>query len=462
MPVRWRITLLFTIVVFIILGIVCSAIYYFSYRSRLDRINLRLTNRAITTARLLSQSELFDRYLVEQIDSLTTITLTNKSVQAYNFLNRKIYSYSEQQGDTIAVTNSLLDETRIKAQIYFTEGERDVIAYHYTDNNARIVMVCAALDVEGKKYVDQLKSILVLCFLAGIGIALVGGYFFSKQLLNPIRNITHEVTEISAHNLTRRILTGKSKDEWHNLSATLNDLLNRLQESFELQRRFISNASHELSTPLTSISSQLEIALQRERRAEEYQRVLSTVLQDVRHMNKLTQTLLEFAKAAGNKGGLDINLVRIDEILMELPSSLQKQNNKYEVSLQFDGLPENEDELLVFGNGELLVTAISNIVSNACKYSPDHRAVIDFSIRDGYFFIRVTDKGPGIPENELSNIFLPFYRVSNGNPTKGFGLGLSLAYQIIKLHKGDITANSSPGQGTLFSVKIPSAGKAGF
>lgn len=462
MPVRWRITLLFTIVVFIILSIVFSAIYYFSYRSRLARINLRLTNRAITSARLLSQSELFDRYLVERIDSLTTITLTDKSVQAYNFLNRKIYSYSERPNDTIAVTTRLLDDTRIREQIYFTEGERDVIAYYYTDNNAKIVMVCAALDVEGKKYVAQLKNILILCFLAGIGIALVGGFFFSKQLLNPIRNITREVTEISAHNLARRIHTGKAKDEWHNLSATLNDLLNRLQESFELQRRFISNASHELSTPLTSISSQLEIALQRERNAAEYQRVLGSVLQDVRHMNKLTQTLLEFAKAAGNKGGLELNLVRIDEILMDLPSSMQKQNNQYEVALRFDNLPENEDELLVFGNGELLVTAISNIVSNACKYSPDHRAVIDFTIRGGVFSIRISDNGPGIPESELFNIFLPFYRVNNGNTTKGFGLGLALAYQIIKLHKGEIAADSAPGLGTVFNVSIPSAGKAGF
>ncbi|HRO69284.1 MAG TPA: HAMP domain-containing sensor histidine kinase [Chitinophagaceae bacterium] len=462
MPVRWRITLLFTIVVFIILGIVCAGIYYFSYRSREDRINLRLSNRAITTARLLSQSELFDRYMVERIDSLTTITLTNKSVQAYNFLNRKIYSYSEQQDDTIAVSNRLLDDTRIKEQIYFTEGDRDVVSYYYTDNNARIVVICAALDVEGKKYVSQLKKILFLCFLAGVAITLVGGYIFSKRLLNPIRNINREVTEISVHNLTRRIPTGRSKDEWHDLSATLNDLLNRLQESFELQRRFISNASHELSTPLTSISSQLEIALQRERNTEEYQKVLSFVLQDVRHMNKLTQTLLEFAKAAGNKGGLEINLVRIDEILMELPSSLQRQNSKFEVSLQFEGLPENENELLVFGNAELLITAIMNIVSNACKYSPDHHAVIGFSIREGYFHVQVSDKGPGIPENELDNIFLPFYRVENSHSVKGFGLGLSLAYQIIKLHKGEITASSQVGKGTVVCVKIPSASRSGF
>ena len=125
-------------------------------------------------------------------------------------------------------------------------------------------------------------------------------------------------------------------------------------------------------------------------------------------------------------------------------------------------MPENEDDLLVFGNAELLVTAIMNIVSNACKYSPDHRAVIDFSIRDGYFFICISDKGPGIPESELSNIFLPFYRVANNRATKGFGLGLSLAFQIIRLHKGEITAESTLGEGTQFIVKLPSAGKAGF
>lgn len=462
MPVRWRITLLFTSVVFVILGIVCTGIYYFSYRSRLDRISLRLANRAITTARLLSQSELFDRYMVERIDSLTTIALVRKSVQAYNFLNRKIYSYSEQPQDTIPVETSLLDNTRINGRIYFTDGERDVVSYYYNYGDAKIVVVCAALDVEGKKFLTRLKQILLLSFLAGIGFTLVGGYVFSRRLLSPIRFITKEVKEISAYNLTRRIPTGSGRDEWQQMSSTLNDLLNRLQESFELQRRFISNASHELSTPLTSISSQLEIAMQRERNPEEYRRVLTSVLQDVRHMNKLTQTLLEFAKAAGNKGGLEINLIRIDEILMELPALLQRQNNQYELSLDFENLPENEDELLVFGNAELLITAIMNIVSNACKYSPDHRAHLRLEIHDSYFQVYIRDNGPGIPQQEMNNIFMPFYRVNDQQGTKGFGLGLALAAQIIKLHKGSINVNSAEGQGTVFCLHLPSASNSGF
>lgn len=462
MPVRLRITFLFTVVVFIILGIVCAFIYFFSSASRTDRIKTRLTNRAITTARLLSQAEIFDRQLVERIDSLTNISLKNKSVQVYNYLNRKIYNYSDIPGDTVPVNEEMLDEARVDQRLYFIKGNKEVVVYHYTDQSARLVVICAAEDEDGRKNLDQLRNILVVGLVAGIVFTLIGGYIFSKRLLRPIRKITSEVSEISAHSLTRRIHTGKARDEWYQMSSTLNQLLNRLQESFELQRRFISNASHELSTPLTSISSQLEIALQRERSPSQYQNIITTVLQDVKHMNKLTQTLLEFAKAAGDKGGLSINLVRIDEILLGLPGTMQKLNNKYEVFLRFGELPESEDELLVFGNEELLFTAIKNIVANACKYSPDHRAEITFTIENKYFVISVADNGPGIPESEISNIFQPFYRLDSSRSTEGFGLGLSLAHRMIKLHKGEIGVQSGTMKGTVFTIRIPSAKRGGF
>ena len=108
MPVRLRITFLFSILVFIILGFVCAGIYYFSYTARLNTIKTRLLNRGMTTARLLTQREIFDRELVRQIDSLTTISLVNKTVQAYGFGNRRIYTYSDVIGDTLVINNSLL------------------------------------------------------------------------------------------------------------------------------------------------------------------------------------------------------------------------------------------------------------------------------------------------------------------------------------------------------------------
>lgn len=458
MPVKLRITLLFTLMVFTILGIVCASIYYFSYKSRSEAIKTRLSNRAITTARLLSQSEIFDRELIQRINSLTTLSLKDKSVQAFNYLNKKIYNYSDIPGDTLFVTQDILNKARVKNHgYYFEQGDKEAVAYHYVDANIQMVVVCAARDEDGKKNLLHLKTILLANFILGIFIAGISGYFFSGRLLMPIKDITNEVTEITAQNLTRRIPTGKIKDEWYKMSNTLNDLLNRLQESFELQRRFISNASHELSTPLTAISSQLEIALQRKRTTEEFEKIIGDVLNDVRRMNKLTQTLLEFAKAAGNQGGLTINLVRIDEILMEIPGVLQKQNSLYEVFLEFGALPDNEDELLVFGNSDLLTVAIANIAANACKYSGDYKAVVSFSIEDKNFNISVSDKGEGIPASELENIFQPFYRVDNVRSSTGFGLGLSLAHRIIKLHKGEIQVRSEVAKGTTFIIQIPSA-----
>ena len=275
MPVRLRITLLFTLMVFIILGVVSVSIFYFSHRSRSNTIKTRLVNRAITTARLLSTSGLFDSELVQSIDSLTRLTLKDKSVQAYNQAGKIIYSYSDEAGDTISVTPQILQRARsISNGYYFMKDDKDVVAYYYTDTSPSMVVVSAARDELGNENLDQLRSILIFSFLLGIIIASVVGYVFSARLLSPIKIITNEVADISAQNLARRIPTGKERVEWYDMSVTLNQLLDRLQESFELQRRFISNASHELSTPLTAISSQLEIALQRKRTPEDFERII--------------------------------------------------------------------------------------------------------------------------------------------------------------------------------------------
>ncbi|HVK97066.1 MAG TPA: HAMP domain-containing sensor histidine kinase [Flavisolibacter sp.] len=318
-------------------------------------------------------------------------------------------------------------------------------------------MISAGEDVEGKANLQRLLKILVLSFLVGIIFVFFSGYVFSKKLLDPIRKIAADVAEISAQNLTRRINTGASKDEWYQLSNTLNELLNRLQESFELQRRFISNASHELSTPLTSISSQLEVSLQRQRDASEYRKVMESIYQDVQHMSKLTQTLLEFAKASGSAAGLEIDLLRIDEILLNLPAEMVKINPSYSVKLDFENLPEEEEKLLVFGNEPLLFTAIKNIVLNACKYTQDHMAEVSLKTGEQQLIITIEDKGSGIPKEEAGRIFQPFYRVQENRIEGGFGLGLSLADRIIKIHKGSIQVESEPGQGTKFIIQLPPA-----
>ena len=457
MPVRIKITLLFTLIVFLLLSLLCGFIYYFFYTTRLENVKIHLTTRALTTTNMLRQPRIFDKNLMHKIDSIVVRSIKNKSTQAYNIYNQSIYVYSDKPNDTIKINNEILDKARANETYFFTVGIKEAIAYHDKHNGRGIVIVAAAFDEEGKINLQHLKFMLWLSLIGGTLIAFISGYIFSKILLAPVKKIADEVNIISAQSLAHRIKPGKSDDEWSYLAKTLNDLLDRLQESFEIQRRFISSASHELSTPLTSISSQLEVSLQRNREAKEYRGVMQSVYQDVRELSKLTQTLLEFATASGTAGGLELNLIRIDEVLMRLPGEMIKQDNTYSVKLEFDQLPEDENKLFVFGNAELLFTAIRNVVSNACKYSDNRVAKVTLAVDRTGIVISVEDNGKGMSEDELKNIFHPFYRAEDNRTITGFGVGLPLVKRIIKLHKGQIKVDSIVGKGTIVSIQLPIA-----
>lgn len=451
--------MLFASIVLVILMLVCGSVYYFSFTNRENNLKTRLTNWAITTARLLSQSGVFDQQLMLKIDASTTLALKNKTVQAFDARNQRVYRYSDSDSDTAAFASGIIDGARAGSDKYFGFGNREAIAHFYRDKNFGLVMVAAAYDEDGLKKLQQLRFILELSFAGGILFAILAGYLFSTQLLKPLRKIADEVKNISVKSIATRIKAGKTKDEWNYLASTLNKLLDRLHESFDVHRRFIANASHELLTPLTSISSQLEVSLNRDREAAAYREVMESIYQDIRQLGRLTQTLLEFARASGDPGGLDIDLVRIDEILLSLPAEIAKLNKDYLIQLNFEQLPTDEEQLIVFGNAALLSTAIKNIVINGCKYSPNHLAKVKLSIKDQTITVTIEDEGKGIPASEFENIFQPFYRVDESSLHQGFGLGLSLAQQIIKLHKGQISIQSAVDKGTIFTITLPAKDK---
>lgn len=455
MPVKLRITLLFTAIAILLLAIVCGTTYYISYGNRQASIKTRLENRAITTARLLSRSETFDREVLRKIDSLTASALKQKTVQAYDLTGKRIYFFSDSYADTIKANLEMLGKALKNGSTYFSSEKQDVITYHFKESGQNIILLSAAYDELGWNNLKDLEFVLAISSVIGVIIAFMSGYFFSGRLLSPIARITKQVNEISAQNLTSRIPTGVVKDEWYELTNTLNNLLNRLQESFETQRRFVSNASHELSTPLTSISSQLQVYLQKDREPEEYKKVMQSVYQDVQHMSQLTKTLLELAKTSGDAGGLELNMVRIDEVILRLPAELQKINPSFSVVLSFHDLPDDEHALFVFGNEELLSTALKNIAANACKYSDNKQAEITLTAKYRIVEIKIADKGKGIQEEDLKKIFEPFYRSEKLQNTEGFGLGLALALKIVKIHKGSIDVESELNKGSSFIIHLP-------
>ncbi|TDO27967.1 sensor histidine kinase [Sediminibacterium goheungense] len=457
MKIKYRIAILFTALVTLILLFVCISIYYFSNLNRELDFRRRIRNRALSTISLLVKVEGMDKALLKRIDENTLISLKEKSVVVYDNNNREIYHFRDEGVGYERPGIDILNKARESGEYIYSTGHRDAIAISYKSGTQQYVAVAASYDEMGLEKLAQLKFILLLSFVSGSLITFLSGLIFSSRLVRPIKKITNEVNEISSQNLSRRIMLGETKDELYELSYTFNQLLTRLQESFEIQRRFIANASHELSTPLTSISSQLEITLQNQRNAEEYQQIIQSVYDDVKNLNRLTRSLLELAKASGTSDGMELTLVRMDEMLMKLPVDLHKTSDRYKVELDFETFPDNEDSLLAFGNGDLLESAIKNVVLNACKYSNNNTANVALKFSDNQLHIIVSDNGPGILKEHQSLIFQPFFRSEKSNSPEGFGLGLSLAYRIIKLHKGNISFEEASPNGSIFTITLPIA-----
>ena len=180
MPVKYRITGLFTLLVLVILGMVCISVYYFSYINRIKDIQTRLTNRGTTTGRLLSQTGVFDLKLIQRIDASTTVALKNKIVEAFDLSNHKIYRYSDQEKDTIPEPVEMMEEARKFGKGYAMIGNKDVVVLHYTDPQNNMMIVEAAYDEEGFNKLRQLRLILWLSFAGGIIITLFEWLFFFR------------------------------------------------------------------------------------------------------------------------------------------------------------------------------------------------------------------------------------------------------------------------------------------
>lgn len=440
-----------------ILLVVSFSVYYFASLERKELFRKRLMGRANNNAQIFPYSTDTSRGILNRINAGSMELLPKKSVEIYNLRGGLLYQYQTKEG-AIGISQKVIDETIINGEYFYKQGAREVLAVHYPDVDPGVIIVVAAYDDDGWRQLQQLRQIFTLSLLVGTAISLVAGHFFSKELLRPVAQIIREVNDISYHNLSLRIRSGDTQDELNQLANTFNELLGRLQESFASQRRFISNASHELSTPLTSISSQLQVTLQRNRSTEEYRQVMQSVQEDVMHMRQLTKSLLDIART-GTQGSIELDEIRIDEVLFKVMADIKRTNLEFEVELSFADTPDDDCNFLVFGNSDLLYIAVKNVVENGCKYSPDHTSRVSLSFSNGSSLIEVKSSGEGISTEEQDQIFQPFYRSANAASTSGFGLGLALAKHIVALHKGSIQLKTDPPRETIFTIVLPALSK---
>jgi heavy metal sensor kinase len=243
-------------------------------------------------------------------------------------------------------------------------------------------------------------------------------------------------------------------DEVGRLAATFNRMLDRLERSFARQRQFTADASHELRTPLAMLTSEAELALSRERTADEYRQALSSVRSDADRMTRLVNELLLLARAEAGQEQLELEPLALDELAADVVEAMQPLAETRGVRLERGCL----EAVRVRGDQSRLTQLLVNLVDNGLKYTPaGGRVTVSVGPEDGQAVLRVADNGPGIAAEHLPHLFERFYRVdkARSRAAGGTGLGLAISRWIVEAHGGQVSVASQTGAGTTFTVQLP-------
>lgn len=455
MQIRSKLTLQFAIVVSTILLVSYFFIYLFFRQNLEDNFYGRLRAKANSTAELLVNLDNFESNRLLRIkDNSNKDLLFNQNIWAYDACFEKIY----QANDSIQLTIDipLIQEVNDKKELRFERGDMQILGLVYQTPQGNLILFTGAVDQYSDETIKFLQNVLIILYFLIIIIVVGSGYLFAGAALNPISNIIKQVKRLSANKLEERLSESKNADEIGKMINTINELLGRIEQAFNLQKIFISNVSHELKNPLTKISAQLEVALLSKRESEDYIKTIESVLEDTRELAKITESLLELNKIRITDYIRHFKPIRIDELLLEARLNVLKLDKTYKISIHVDSLPENEELMMVYGEENLLITAFKNLMENACKFSFEQKAEVEIKIDQGknQILVEIVNHGKGIPKGDLKHIFEPFFRSEKTANTKGYGIGLSLVEKIMEIHQATINVESIENQKTFFRVEL--------
>ncbi|MFD2933238.1 sensor histidine kinase [Spirosoma flavum] len=447
MNIRTRLTLLFVLLVASIVLLFTVSVYYLYDQFREQEFQQRLEEKAFTTVRL--------REDVGEVPRADLPVMTEEQVTIYTSLGVVLYNQDSQR-PRLPVTPEFLSKVKLHQHQYTRIGDIEAIGVlHLNTRKEPLIIVASGKDRYGLSKLDRLREILFSGWLLSLVIVGIAGYLFATDALRPVAELITQVNAISANNIHERLRVGRQRDELADLARTFNDLLIRLEEAFVLQKSFVSHASHELRTPLTVMMGQIEVTRLQARSTEEYEIAFDALLDEVKSMIRLVNGLLELARASTDAVMLNYQPVRIDELLWQSQSLLVSKKPSYQIDIDFDNIPVQEEELVILGEESLLQTAFQNLMENGCKYSSNERVSVRILFERGQLKLTFSDQGYGIPETDLPHIFEPFYRSESTMTISGHGIGLALTQRIIELHQGHIQVESVVGKGTIFRITLP-------
>ncbi|EKB04469.1 MULTISPECIES: HAMP domain-containing sensor histidine kinase [Myroides] len=452
MRIKTRLTLLFTLLVASILLVFAVVVYWSSSKNREVEFFEELEKEAITKAKLYLETEVKSSTL-HKIYRYNNEVINEVQVAVYDFDFNLLYHDAEEI-DSVKETKEMIDQIASQGRVHLFQDDWQVIGIVYNSGGKDYVITAIALDQYGYTKLHNLfLTILVLSIVSLIVIFFVGS-FFAERVLRPLKLMNEEINNITATNLDLRVSTEANQDELSRLGNTFNTMLDRLEQSFDSQKQFVSNISHELRTPLAAVIAELELSLSKEQDTASYIRTIENALSDAKKLVRLSNSLLDFAKASYDPTEIVFKPTRIDEVILDACQKIQRGNAGYTFSFMIDEEIDSEELVTVRANPYLLEVAIINLLENACKYSDNHHGKVSISNLNKAVVIKIADEGLGMSAEDLDGIFKPFFRGENGKHLDGNGIGLSLTKKVIDLHKGTITVTSEINKGTEFTITL--------
>lgn len=454
MKIRTRLTILFTLITATLLFAFAGIIYISAQEDREEAFYTSLRKEAVTKANLFFNTAVEEQVLKDIYHTNSKI-LNEAEVAIYDTSFNLLYHDAENI-DFIKETPEMINRIAQDGELCFYIGKRQAIGLRYDFRGKTYLLTATAIDWDGYHKLTKLLQNSAIVFVISILFIYIAGFFFSKKAFEPVKEMTEKARIISATNLDLRLKSNDSKDELTELANTFNEMLVRLESSFESQKHFVSNISHELRTPLAAIITELELAKGKERAIQEYKLAIENVLSDTKKLARVLNSLLDLAKASYDPSEIAFRELRVDELLLDARQQVHLSNPGYNMDIHFENHFETDQEISVNGNEYLLKAAFSNLFENGCKFSGNKKCTVEISFEKETIKLDFTDAGIGIPSADIANIFTPFFRGENKKYAEGNGIGLSLTQRIIHLHNGSVAVDSSVGHGSVFTVRLKS------
>lgn len=455
MNIRTRLALQFTLLVALLLTGGLGIIYYLEKQSVDDLFAQRLTERARLTATLFLEADEQSRAVTEKVRQRFLQELPNEVLGIF-----------DDQGNPrfLPTTSSrfppgLLNQLQHQPQVAVKVGDRQTVGIFYRDNQGNFRILVSAVYVTGLERLAYLRMVIGIVLVLSLLLSFGLGWVFARSALKPVRHMAQHAHRIGISDLHLRVPVGRGHDELTELAETFNLMIERLGAAFQQQQSFIANASHELRTPLTAIIGQLDVTLHRPRPLETYEEALRSTLAEAQKLKDIVNRLLQLAQLDANDAALPLGgMLRLDEVLYAACEENQVLRPNCPVSIQIGELPADAAQLTLPGDQNLFRLALTNLISNACKFSNNQPVLCTLTYEGSRLELCVIDQGIGIAPQDLEHVRQTFFRADNALSFSGFGVGLALAVKIIELHGGTLEIDSELGRGTTMRVILPLAG----